>query len=82
MVDGNRCTLNSLFESHRIDLRRGDLFDTAPGPMPDTLNIDRIDGMMLGLAIGDCGRRGRCTAREGQAPRKMNIESGGSHDGS
>jgi len=53
MADDNRRTFNWLFESHQIDLRRGDLFDTKPQPMPDTLNIDRIEGMMLGLAIGD-----------------------------
>ncbi|MSS73442.1 MAG: hypothetical protein EXS64_18425 [Candidatus Latescibacteria bacterium] len=49
----NRKTLDHLFETSQIDLRRGDLFDTPPDPLPQDLSWDRIEGMMLGLAIGD-----------------------------
>jgi ADP-ribosyl-[dinitrogen reductase] hydrolase len=45
--------LSHLFETGQIDLRRGSLFDVAPEPMPASLDWERVEGMMLGLAIGD-----------------------------
>jgi len=36
-----------------IALQRSPLFDMPPGPMPETFDFARIEGMMLGLAIGD-----------------------------
>ena len=52
-MNTNRSILDFLFQTNRIDLRRGALFDTSPGPMPDNFYFDRVEGMMLGLAVGD-----------------------------
>jgi ADP-ribosylglycohydrolase len=60
----NVAILNRLFERSEIDLAHGPLFDTAPGPMPRTFDFGRVEGMMLGLAIGDA--LGATT--EGQLP--------------
>ena len=60
----NREILEILFSESRIDLRRGTLFDAAPGPMPGRVEWDRVEGMLLGLAIGDA--LGNTT--EGQLP--------------
>lgn len=49
----NRQTLEHLFATGAIRLQRGRLFDTAPGPLPATVPWDRVEGMLLGLAIGD-----------------------------
>lgn len=46
-------TLNHLFETGEIDLRRGSIFDLSPPPMPADLDFGRVEGMLLGLAIGD-----------------------------
>ena len=64
--------LNHLFETHQIDLRRGTLFDTPPSPMPDSLDLYRVEGMMLGLTIGDA--LGATT--EGQLPQKRHAAHG------
>jgi ADP-ribosyl-[dinitrogen reductase] hydrolase len=76
MADDNRHIFNLLFEAHTIDLRRSDLFDTAPGPMPKTLNFDRIEGMMLGLAIGDS----LGNTSEGMLPEERRKVHGEIHD--
>lgn len=52
-ASSNRQTLEHLFATGAIRLRRGRLFDTAPGPLPTTVAWDRVEGMLLGLAIGD-----------------------------
>lgn len=52
-METNRDLLDFLFETHQIDLRRGRLFDTDPSPAPGPVDWDRVEGMMLGLAIGD-----------------------------
>jgi ADP-ribosyl-[dinitrogen reductase] hydrolase len=49
----NRALLEQLFETEAIDLQRGCLFDEPPAPLPAGFDWDRVDGMMLGLAIGD-----------------------------
>ncbi|MBP7147475.1 MAG: ADP-ribosylglycohydrolase family protein [Acidobacteria bacterium] len=50
---GNRELLDGLFRSGSIDLVRGGLFDTDPPPLPRPLDFDRVEGMLLGLAVGD-----------------------------
>jgi ADP-ribosyl-[dinitrogen reductase] hydrolase len=45
--------LENLFKKNRIDIRQGDLFQTPVNPLPPEFDFDRIEGMMLGLAIGD-----------------------------
>jgi len=51
-MTANRDTLAQLFDSGQIDLRRGSLFSQVPAPLPPD-RWERIEGMMLGLAIGD-----------------------------
>lgn len=48
----NREHLTMLFRSGTIEIERGDLFDRHPGAI-ESSDFDRIEGMMLGLAIGD-----------------------------
>jgi ADP-ribosylglycohydrolase len=45
--------LNNLFENGHIDLQPSPLFNTPPPPLPAELDFERIEGMLLGLAIGD-----------------------------
>ena len=52
-MKSNRETLDWLFETGRINLERGALFDQAPEPPEGEIDFDRARGMMLGLAIGD-----------------------------
>jgi len=53
MPSENRQILDQLFASGQINLQRGAVFDAAPDPLPDDFDFDKIEGMMLGLAIGD-----------------------------
>lgn len=48
----NRESFEQLVRNSAIDIRRTALFDTAPRPIPN-LDRDRIEGLFLGLAIGD-----------------------------
>lgn len=52
-MNRNKQTLDFLFENRQINLRRGSIFDVSPGPMPEDMSFGRVEGMMLGLAIGD-----------------------------
>ena len=49
----NRQILDDLFRGNKIDLCRGPTFDQPPAPLPDGFDFDKVEGMMLGLAIGD-----------------------------
>jgi ADP-ribosyl-[dinitrogen reductase] hydrolase len=49
----NRKILEKLFQTKGIEIRRSKLFDQDPAPLPEDFDFDRIEGMMLGLAIGD-----------------------------
>ena len=49
----NAQLLRQLLAEGGIDLRRGELFDRPPAPLPPSLSWDRVEGMLLGLAIGD-----------------------------
>lgn len=49
----NEEILGSLFENGLIDLNPGRIFKTSPGALPHNFDFDRIEGMLLGLAIGD-----------------------------
>jgi ADP-ribosyl-[dinitrogen reductase] hydrolase len=51
-MNDNRETLDHLFSIGGIDIRRGSLLDTPPEPA-GRIAWDRLNGMMLGLAIGD-----------------------------
>jgi len=52
-MNTNRETLERLFDTGGIDLRKSPLFDTNPATLPSDLYWGRIEGMMLGLAVGD-----------------------------
>lgn len=49
----NAKVLDRLFDAGLIALRRGRLFGEPPTPLPASLDWDRVDGMLLGIAIGD-----------------------------
>jgi len=49
----NTTLLRQLFAEGAIDLQRGPLFDSVPPDIPANFDWDRVDGMLLGLAIGD-----------------------------
>ncbi|MBI5116314.1 ADP-ribosylglycohydrolase family protein [Candidatus Poribacteria bacterium] len=68
----NRKTLEWLFEKQKIDIKRGRIFDTSPPPMPGVSDFDRVEGMMLGLAIGDA----LGNTSEGLHPRKRRAMHG------
>jgi len=52
-MTSNRAILEDLFAGGKINLRRSGLFDISPEPMPEDLDFGKVEGMMLGLAIGD-----------------------------
>lgn len=45
--------LGRLIATGGIEIRRSNLFDLEPGPKPAGFDFGRVEGMMLGLAIGD-----------------------------
>jgi ADP-ribosylglycohydrolase len=49
----NRELLQYLFDRDLIDIRRGELFDIEPGPLSHEVGFDKVEGLMLGLAVGD-----------------------------
>jgi ADP-ribosylglycohydrolase len=51
-MSDNRTIFEHLLETHQIRVNRGKVFDETPGAIGD-LDFDRIEGMMLGMAIGD-----------------------------
>jgi ADP-ribosyl-[dinitrogen reductase] hydrolase len=71
-MTSNRETLDHLFATGRIDIRRGPLFDTPPESPACPLNWSRINGMMLGLAIGDALGR----TSEGLRPAERKAHCG------
>ncbi len=64
--------LRQLFEEKRIPIHRAALLQVAPPPLADDFDFDRIEGMMLGLAIGDS--LGRST--EGRIPKSRRDKHG------
>ena len=52
MKGSNSDLLDDFFRRGLIRLSRGPLFDLDPPPLPETV-WDRVEGMLLGLAIGD-----------------------------
>ena len=62
----NRQKLLLLFENKRINIKQGWLFNTTPGRLSDNFDFGRVEGMMLGLAIGDSPGN----TSEGMLPRQ------------
>ena len=52
-MQANRAFFDRLVRSHRLAFQRGPIFDYAPGPMPPDFDFSRVEGMLLGLAVGD-----------------------------
>ncbi|NPV08562.1 MAG: ADP-ribosylglycohydrolase family protein [Anaerolineae bacterium] len=69
---GNREVLESLLAGRSIDLSRGALLDYAPGPMRKDLSFERVEGMLLGLAVGDA----LGNTSEGQLPDRRRARYG------
>ncbi len=72
MMTENRKTIEWLFENHKIDINRGRIFDTSPHLISESLDFDRVEGMMLGLAIGDA----LGNTSEGLRPRRRHAMYG------
>ena len=51
MSNGRR--LRQLLGDRQIELHPGSLLDSQPPALPPGFDFDRVEGMMLGLAIGD-----------------------------
>ena len=52
-MGSNRETLDNLFRSGGIALERGSIFDRVPERLPEDFDFARVEGMMLGLVIGE-----------------------------
>jgi ADP-ribosyl-[dinitrogen reductase] hydrolase len=52
-MPSNRQILDDLFRSKQIDLCQGSIFNQPPRSLSTRFEFDKIEGMMLGLAIGD-----------------------------
>jgi ADP-ribosylglycohydrolase len=52
-VSSNREILDNLFRTGGIDLVRGPIFDEAPPALPDGFDFAKVEGMLLGLVIGE-----------------------------
>ena len=75
----NRELLDHLFSTNRIELNRGSLFDTPPPALPEKIDPDRVEGMLLGLAIGDA--LGMTTEGPGwSVERRFRLYPGGVSD--
>lgn len=51
-MTSHREVLDDLIERGCIAIRRGPIFDSSPKPL-ETIDGDRVEGMLLGVAIGD-----------------------------
>ena len=52
-MESNMDIFNRLIEDHAIAIRRGKIFDHRLIPKPADFDFDRVEGMLLGVAIGD-----------------------------
>ena len=52
-VIDNRPLLDRLFDEGLIRMERSAFLSEAPPPIPAPVDLDRVEGMLLGLAIGD-----------------------------
>ncbi len=51
-MSDNRAIFEHLLETRQVRVNRGKVFDQVPGAIAH-LDFDRVEGMMLGIAIGD-----------------------------
>ena len=52
MID-NLYLLDDLIERNLIRIKKSNIFKESPQILPDWVGVSKIDGMLLGLAIGD-----------------------------
>jgi ADP-ribosyl-[dinitrogen reductase] hydrolase len=52
-MDTNRQTLEQFFANQEIRINRGAIFDRQVSPKSPSFDFGRVEGMLLGLAIGD-----------------------------
>jgi ADP-ribosylglycohydrolase len=52
-ADDNQHLIEWLFEQKLINVKRSSLFDSQPQSSDSGIDFDRVEGMLLGLAIGD-----------------------------
>lgn len=71
-MTGSRETMDQLFREGRIDLTPGPFLDSVPDPLGRAAR-DRVEGMLLGLAIGDA----LGGPVEGTLPAERRVGSGG-----
>ncbi len=68
----NRTTFERLLSTGEIRIRAAGLFRSTPPPLPSDFHFSRIEGMMLGLAIGDA----LGNSSEGMWPAKRRASLG------
>jgi ADP-ribosylglycohydrolase len=71
MVD-NRRVLRDLLNEERVRLQPGEFLDSTPAPFATRLDFSRVEGMLLGLAVGDA--LGNTT--EGYSPKERRSRFG------
>lgn len=72
-MNNKREILDYLFQTGQIDIKRSKIFHLDLSPMPPSFfDFDRVEGMMLGLAIGDA----LGVTTEGMLPRYRHTISG------
>jgi len=49
----NRILLKQLLKDEAIDIQASELFDAPPSPLPTEVAFSKVEGMLLGLAVGD-----------------------------
>jgi ADP-ribosylglycohydrolase len=49
----NHSLLNQLLAEGSIDIQAGALFESDPAPLPREFSFSKVEGMLLGLAVGD-----------------------------
>ena len=68
----NVALFRQLLAEGRIRVRDGEIFRQSPAPLPAGLDFSRVEGMLLGLAIGDA----LGNATESQSPRERRAQYG------
>jgi hypothetical protein len=72
----NRQILEYIFKNNQINIFKGDLIKTLGNPLSSKFDFDRVEGMMLGLAIGDAlgnTSEGMLPPNEGSSMERFGI---------
>src|SRR4051794_38795746 len=68
----NRVMLDRLFAEQGIDLQRGPILDQAPSVHANGVDFAKVEGMLLGLAVGDA----LGVTTEGRLPSERHMSHG------